>query len=269
MVILAISIKEITDAISYLFTRIKMKTLGIVLPIILILIIDNIDATAVNIAIPTLMQEFKSSLLLTSWVINIYISTSAAFFLLAGYFGRIFGIKKTMLLGTILIGLASIIVGSSNHMFLLLVGRFIQGAGYAFTFAMIFLIVKQYVPVKHQKFVIGLLTSFVAIFSAAGPFIGGAFIYYLSWRWIFLINIPFCSLCIMLLEIYMEETDKTKDIILKEIFILLLSVLMIFFLMLAIFYATNASRNFGMFLVLFVVLCNNVVYDHCIIIQGD
>lgn len=226
----------------------------ILLSIILILIIDNIDATAVNLAVPTLMKEFGITVLTAGWILNLYIGASAIFFLFAGYIAKVIGTKKAMLVGIFMIGFSSSIIGFAGNLPMFFIGRFLEGIGYALTFAFVFIVVKRYVPESWRRFSIQVIASIAAITTTSGPIIGGFFVYYLNWRWIFYINIPLSLFCYVLLNFFMHEEHQKMRIRVMDMLSLFLFMLSLFCLILFLYSIIQNSKTGVFYGLMFIIL---------------
>ena len=180
------------------------------LGVALMAIIINVDLTAVNLALASIGMQFHASLTTLQWVINIYILFGTALLVLCGRLGDIYGKKKIYLFGVGLFLLASIICGFSVNSTMLIVGRGIQGIAFGFTLTLGILIATSAFPKEKRGTVLGSYAMIAGFSQALGPSLGGVFLQYLSWRWLFFINIPLGIGCIILISLYYLQTESTN-----------------------------------------------------------
>lgn len=175
--------------------------------------IINIDTTVINLAIPTIGKTFSAKIHQLQWVNNIYLITMAGLIITTGKFGDRFGHKITLMLGITIFLAGSIIASIAPNLGTIIAGRFIQGAGMAASFGMIFILAESHFPRSEQGLAVGLLVIFTATAQSIGPILGGFIVTNLGWRWAFLINIPICLLCLTIISIFARKDTgnrKTK-----------------------------------------------------------
>jgi MFS family permease len=152
--------------------------------------IAALDATVVNIALPTIGRDFGTGVAALQWVMNGYTLTLAAFLLIGGSLGDRFGRRKVYLIGTVWFALASAACGLAPDVTFLIVTRVLQGAGAALlTPGSLAILEASFRPADRAR-AIGTWSGLGGIAVAAGPLVGGYLIAAASWRWIFFINVP-------------------------------------------------------------------------------
>ena len=176
------------------------------------IIVLNLDFTIVNLAIPTLGKAFHAPLSLLEWIVNIYPLTFAACVILTGKLADKYGHKKIYLFGITFFLIGSIIAGFAPGPILILIGRILQGVGMAGTYGMMFILAAEAFPANQKGFATGILIIGTGVGQALGPTVGGLMVEYWSWRWCFLINIPFCILSILLVYFACAKDKLTSDI---------------------------------------------------------
>ena len=160
--------------------------------------IAALDATVVNIALPTIGRDFHAGIAALQWVMNGYTLTLAAFLLIGGSLGDRFGRRKVYLIGVAWFALASAACGFAPGAVVLVVTRVLQGAGAALlTPGSLAILEASFVPADRAR-AIGAWSGLSGVAIAAGPLIGGYLISAASWRWIFFINIPIAAAVIAL-----------------------------------------------------------------------
>jgi EmrB/QacA subfamily drug resistance transporter len=152
--------------------------------------IAALDATVVNIALPTIGREFHTGIAGLQWVMTGYTLTLAAFLLIGGSLGDRFGRRKVYLIGIVWFALASAACGFAPTALFLIVTRLLQGVGAALlTPGSLAILEASFVPGDRAR-AIGAWSGLGGVAVAAGPLIGGYLITAASWRWIFFINVP-------------------------------------------------------------------------------
>ena len=160
--------------------------------------IAALDATVVNIALPTIGRDFGTGVAALQWVMNGYTLTLAAFLLIGGSLGDRFGRRKVYLIGTAWFALASAACGFAPDVLFLIITRVLQGVGAALlTPGSLAILEASFRPADRAR-AIGAWSGLGGIAVAAGPLVGGYLIAAASWRWIFFINVPIAVLVIVL-----------------------------------------------------------------------
>jgi len=150
-----------------------------------------LDATIVNVALPSIQRDLHFSQGNLTWVIDAYLITFGGFLLLAGRMGDLVGRKKVFLSGLVLFTAASIFCGLASSQGMLIAGRFVQGIGGAVASAVILAIIVTEFPEKvEQAKAMGMYAFVSAGGGSIGLLAGGALTQSLSWHWIFFVNVP-------------------------------------------------------------------------------
>jgi MFS family permease len=153
-------------------------------------VMDGIDGSIVNVALPTMATYFGTDTGTIAWVIITYLLMMAGLLLV---FGKIAGrgfTKRLFLLGFVVFTLGSAACGVASTLDILLAARLIQGIGAAMIAAVAPLLCIRYLPKKMLGTALGVIAATSSIGFAAGPAIGGILTQHFSWHWIFLVNIP-------------------------------------------------------------------------------
>jgi EmrB/QacA subfamily drug resistance transporter len=155
--------------------------------------IAALDATVVNIALPTIGRDFHTGIAALQWVMTGYTLTLAAFLLIGGSLGDRFGRRKVYLIGIVWFALASAACGLAPTALFLIVTRVLQGIGAALlTPGSLAILEASFVPADRAR-AIGAWSGLSGVAVAAGPLVGGYLITAASWRWIFFINVPLAA----------------------------------------------------------------------------
>jgi EmrB/QacA subfamily drug resistance transporter len=153
-------------------------------------VMDGVDGSIVNVALPTMATYFGTDTGMIAWVIITYLLMMAGLLLV---FGKLAGrghTKKLFLTGFAIFTLGSAACGISPSLDILLAARIVQGVGAAMIAAIAPLLCIRYLPANILGTAMGVIAASASIGFAVGPAIGGIITQYLSWHWIFLVNIP-------------------------------------------------------------------------------
>jgi EmrB/QacA subfamily drug resistance transporter len=155
--------------------------------------ISYIDESVVNVALPTIEADLRTSAAATQWLINAYMLVLTALVLVGGAAGDRLGRRRVLIAGIGLFAAASLWCGLSPSISSLIVARAVQGAGAALLIPCSLAIIGATFDENERGKAIGTWAAFSAIAAAFGPLLGGWIVDHVSWRWIFLIN-PFVAL---------------------------------------------------------------------------
>lgn len=169
------------------------------------LFMDLLDATIVNVALPTLARDFHTDDNTLEWVVNAYLLSLAIWIPASGWIGDKFGTKKTFLFALLMFTLGSILCGFSWSVGSLIFFRVLQGIGGGMMTpvgtAMLF---RAFPPHERAK-ASSILTIPVALSPTLGPVVGGWLTQFSNWRWIFYINVPIGILAFIFGALFLQE----------------------------------------------------------------
>ncbi|WP_435831660.1 MFS transporter [Catellatospora methionotrophica] len=168
-----------------------------------------LDSTVVNVALPTLGRELGASLAQLQWVINGYTLTLAAFVLLGGALGDHLGRRRIFVTGVVWFTLASLVCGIAPNVETLIAARVVQGIGGALLAPGSLALLQSSFREGDRARAIGAWSGLAGTTTALGPFVGGVLIDQVSWRWIFLINLPLAAAVVWLCKVYVPESRNT------------------------------------------------------------
>jgi EmrB/QacA subfamily drug resistance transporter len=150
-----------------------------------------IDATIVNVALPSIQDDLGFSQSNLAWVVNAYLIAFGGLLLLAGRVGDLIGQRRIFLIGLGVFTVASLLCAVSQSQGLLIAARFVQGVGGALTSAVILgMIVTMFPEPREQAKAIGVYGFVASAGGSIGLLAGGALTEAINWHWIFFINIP-------------------------------------------------------------------------------
>jgi EmrB/QacA subfamily drug resistance transporter len=156
-----------------------------------------IDATVVFVALPTIGEDLDLGLTGQQWIVLSYSLALAALYLVGGAIGDRFGRRPTFIAGAAGFAVASAFAGFAPTGGLLILARTLQGIAGAFLTTNSLALLRGVYGDEAGR-AIGLWTAFTSVATIAGPPIGGALVEWVSWRWIFFINLPLAVLTVIL-----------------------------------------------------------------------
>ncbi len=150
-----------------------------------------IDATIVNVALPTIQTKLHFSQSNLAWIVNAYLIAFGGLLLLAGRVGDLIGQRRVFLIGLGIFTAASLVCGLSDSQGLLIGARFVQGVGGALASAVVLgMIVTMFPDPREQAKAIGIYGFVASAGGSIGLLAGGVLTQAISWHWIFFVNIP-------------------------------------------------------------------------------
>ena len=159
-------------------------------PIAIGVIMATLDASIVSIALPTLQQQFHAALTTAAWVILGYGITITGLLLTMGRLADLRGRRRVYGAGLVVFTSASLLCSAAPTIEVLIVARVLQGIGAAMISANGSALLVSSFPAEERGKVLGAFGAMVGIGLAIGSPLGGLIVHQLSWRWIFLVNLP-------------------------------------------------------------------------------
>jgi EmrB/QacA subfamily drug resistance transporter len=150
-----------------------------------------LDATVVNVALPSIQRDLGFSQASLAWVVNAYLIAFGGLLLLAGRLGDLLSRRDVLLAGLGVFTVASLVCGAAQSQEMLVAARFVQGIGGAMTSAVILgMIVTMFPEPREQAKAIGVFAFVASAGGAIGLLVGGILTQAINWHWIFFVNLP-------------------------------------------------------------------------------
>jgi EmrB/QacA subfamily drug resistance transporter len=150
-----------------------------------------LDATIVNVALPSIQADLDFTQSNLAWVVNAYLIAFGGLLLLAGRVGDLVGQRRVFLVGLAVFTSASLICALAESQAVLIGARFVQGAGGALTSAVVLgMIVTMFPEPRDQAKAIGVYGFVASAGGSIGLLAGGAITQAINWHWIFFVNLP-------------------------------------------------------------------------------
>jgi EmrB/QacA subfamily drug resistance transporter len=154
-----------------------------------VVVIAN-DFTAVNVALPTMEQDFHTDVNTIQWVINAYALTFGVMIVTGGRLADMFGRRNAFFLGSAIFASMSALGGVAPSETWLIVARILMGIGGALMWPAILGMTYEILPKEKAGLAGGIIIGAAGLGNAIGPLLGGVLTQELSWRWIFFLNVP-------------------------------------------------------------------------------
>ncbi len=150
-----------------------------------------LDATVVNVALPSIQSDLGFSQADLAWVVNAYLIAFGGLLLLAGRLGDLVSRRSVFLAGLAVFTLASLLCGAAQSKEVLVAARFVQGVGGAMTSAVVLgMIVTMFPEPRDQAKAIGVYSFVASAGGSIGLLAGGVLTQAINWHWIFFVNVP-------------------------------------------------------------------------------
>ncbi|MGD9677724.1 MAG: MFS transporter [Vulcanibacillus sp.] len=191
------------------------KQVFILVTFLLGVFMGAIDAGIVSPALTTLMSDFQIDYKWSVWVVTVYTLVYAVSMPIVSKLADIYGRKKVFIISIALFGLGSFMAGFSQNLTWLLFSRIIQAIGGGGIMPIANAVISESFPKEKRGMALGLVGATFGVATIIAPNLGGFITDYLSWQWIFFVNVPIAvAVIIMALKIpnHVEVTKKPLDL---------------------------------------------------------
>ncbi len=162
----------------------------VLIAIAMAIFLGTVDGSIVNVALPTLVDEFDTTFGVAQWVVLAYLLTQTTLTLMFGRLGDMIGKKPIFTMGFGVFTIGSVLAGLSPTIEFLIAARVVQALGASMIFALGFAITTESFPPSERGKALGINGTTVSLGIMAGPIIGGMILEATDWRWIFFVNLP-------------------------------------------------------------------------------
>ncbi|MEW1616132.1 MULTISPECIES: MFS transporter [unclassified Streptomyces] len=168
----------------------------------------QLDGTVVVVANPAIAEDLDAGLNSLQWVMTGYLLVLAGLLIPAGNLVDKIGRRKGLVIGLVGFTAASMLCAAANTIELLIGARVLQGVFGAMLIPAALAVIKAAFPPEKLAMAIGLFSGVTAISLAGGPLLGGVMVEHLTWPWVFLINLPFGVLSVVLAMVFIKESKQ-------------------------------------------------------------
>src|SRR5947209_5540342 len=169
-----------------------------------------LDVTIVNVALPKIQTGLHSSFTDLQWVVDAYSLTLAALLLTSGSIADLFGRRRIFSVGLVVFSAASLLCGLAQSPLMLNLSRGVQGVGGAMMFATSLALLGNAFRGRERGVAFGVWGAVTGLAVSIGPVVGGALTTGLSWRWIFLVNVPIGAIALVMTLARVEESREPR-----------------------------------------------------------
>ena len=174
--------------------------------------VEALDIAIINLTMPSIQAQFGIGEDMVQWLQTLYVLFFGGFLIIAGKLSDKLGRKKIFLIGGLIFMLTSLGAGLATNFHVLAFFRALQGLGAALIMpAALSIVTNTFRENQERNRALGIFSSFAAIGSGSGLAIGGLLSTYLSWHWVFLINVPILFITLVLALIYLPADEKLES----------------------------------------------------------
>ncbi|MDQ0200183.1 MFS transporter [Neobacillus ginsengisoli] len=181
----------------------------VMVSIVLAMLVASIDSTIMNTTMPIIAKEL-GRFDLYAWAFASYMIASTILSPVAGRLSDLFGRKRVFGFGILLFLVGSLLCGLSDTMIQLVIFRAIQGIGAGFMMPFPAIIAGDLFAVEQRGKIQALFTGMWGLSAVLAPLLGSFFVQFLTWRWIFFVNLPICLISFLTLLPYKEHYQPKK-----------------------------------------------------------
>lgn len=175
--------------------------------ILIAIFLSAFEGVVVSTAAPVIVKSLHNFEMI-SWIFSLYLLASAVSTPIYGKLADLYGRKRMFIIGILIFLAGSMLCGLAQSMLQLVLFRIVQGMGAGAILTIGFTIIGDIFTLEERSVVQGGISTVWGIAGLIGPLLGGFLIDYLSWHWIFFVNIPFGIFCIYILSRYVHEQKR-------------------------------------------------------------
>jgi EmrB/QacA subfamily drug resistance transporter len=189
----------------------RWKALGVLALVQFMLVLD---ITVVNVALPSIRTDLGFSQSGLAWVVNGYTLMAGGLLLLGGRLSDILGRRRLFLVGVGLFAVASLTCGAAANPQMLVISRFVQGAGEAMAApAALGLVALLFPDPRERMKALGIWGGIAGLGGTTGTVISGALTDLASWRWVFFVNLPVAAFALLVVPRLVSESRMEREMV--------------------------------------------------------
>ncbi len=183
------------------------STRMVIISIGMLLLLASLDQTIVSTALPTIVADL-GGLDHLSWVVTAYVLTSTVVAPLYGKMGDLYGRRRMVFVSVAIFLIGSMLCGVAGSMGFLIFSRALQGLGGGGLFVLALSVVGDAIAPRDRGKVQGVFAAVFSASSVIGPLMGGWFVQYVNWHWIFFINVPLGLIAVGIFAASFQPTGR-------------------------------------------------------------
>jgi EmrB/QacA subfamily drug resistance transporter len=187
------------------------QTTAVSIAYVVAMFMSGMDMHIVNVALPTLGRDFGAPLTSVQWTVIAYLLTLAVVIPASGWLGDRIGNKRTFVMALALFTIASALCGFAQSLDELIAARALQGVGGGMLTPMGMAMLYRTFPPARRAAVARTLIVPVLIGPGLAPVLGGVFTEYVSWRWVFFVNVPVGAVMIVFSQFFLNDDRPARS----------------------------------------------------------
>lgn len=192
-------------------SKLAEKRWLVVVTIMLVAILEVLDSTIVNVALPHMMPALGANQEEITWVLTAYVVASAMMIPLTGFLTRRIGYRRLLLINITGFLISSLLCGASTSLTSMVIFRLLQGGFGAALIPLSQAILRQTFSLEEQGKAMAIWGIGIMAAPVLGPTLGGFITQHASWRWVFYINVPLCIFSLILTTLIVKPSEKGKE----------------------------------------------------------
>lgn len=221
----------------------KKKQNWIIASVCFASVIVTLDNYIVNISLPSISQYFNVNTSQVSLVTMVYLLLVTSCLITCGKLGDKYGFKNIFILGYAIFTTGSLLCGLAPNITILILARCIQAIGGSMLYALSFAIIPKFLPQNINGKAFGMVSAFAGLGMTLGAPLGGIITQYLSWHWVFLINVPIGIIAIIITWFVIPK--ESVDLHLKNVRFDIPGAIILFICLTMLFFALNMGQEIG------------------------